>query len=274
MVRIVQFTDVHFGLEHAAACAAARDFVEEVAPDLVLVTGDITQRGRWPEFQAAKVWLESMPAPWLCCPGNHDTAYYSVFWRIVGPWRRFDATIGPQWREGFRVPGLSLEAINTARGIQLRRNWSKGKIDLRHARDAADKLSTAPAGDLRVVALHHPLMEVIGEPITAEVREGAAAVSIFAEAGVDLVLSGHLHVPFATPLPCGDKRTYTVGGSTLSLRERGAPIGFNSIVADAETVTIDAMGWKDGAFASTRTWRLPRRGAAPATPLETIARAV
>ena len=266
MLRIVQFTDVHFGLEHKDACAAARDFAQSVKPALVLVTGDITQRGLYPEFQAAAAWLKSMPAPWLCCPGNHDTAYYNVFLRLIAPWHRFDACIGPQWREGFRAPGLALEAINTARGIQLRGNWSKGKIDLAHARAAAEKLRAAPAGDLRVVALHHPLLEVVGEPITAEVREGGKAVDFFTAAGVDLVLSGHLHVPFATPLPCADKLIYTVGGSTLSVRERGAPIGFNYLEIDEATITVNAMGWKDGAFAATRTWRLPRRGGATATP--------
>lgn len=270
MIRIVQFTDVHFGAENPDAIAAARDFAHQVRPTAVLVTGDITQRGLWPEFRAAAGWLNSMPKPWLCCPGNHDTAYYNVFWRLVGPWRRFDATIGPHWKQGLRAPDLAVESINTARGIQLRSNWSKGKIDLDHVRDAVRKFETAAPGDLRVVALHHPLLEVVGEPITSEVREGAEAVELFAAGGVDLVLSGHLHVPFATPLPSGDKRTYTVGGGTLSKRERGEPAGFNDIEADEREIRVRAMGWRRGGFEVLRSWTLPRRGA----PLEAAQPAV
>ncbi len=267
MIRLVHFGDVHFGLENKAACAAALRFIEEREPTLVVVAGDITQRGQWPEFQAAAEWLKSMAAPWICCPGNHDTAYYNVLLRLVSPWGRFDRCIGPQWREGFRAPGLAVEAINTARGIQLRSNWSKGKIELDHAREAAAKLEASPAGALRVVALHHPLLEVVGEPITSEVRAGAKAVEVFVDAEVDLVLSGHLHVPFATPLPYADQRTYTVGSSTMSVRERGAPIGFNLIEASEAEIAVTAMGFKDGAFTPGRSWRLPRRAAATA-PLE------
>lgn len=261
MIRIVQFTDVHFGAENPEAVAAAREFAHDASPTAVLVTGDITQRGLETEFAAAAAWLRSLPEPWLCCPGNHDTAYYNVFWRMFGPWRRFDAAIGPQWKEGLRAPGLAVEAINTARGIQLRSNWSKGKIDLDHARGAVDGFKNAAPGDLKVVALHHPLLEVIGEPITSEVREGEQAVELFADARVDLVLSGHLHVPFATPLPFGDGRTFTVGGGTLSIRERGEPAGFNDIEADDDEIRVRAMGWRRGGFEVVRSWALPRRGA-------------
>lgn len=261
MIRIVHFTDIHFGAVNLEAVTAAAAFAHAVSPTAVLITGDITQRGLWTEFRDAATWMNGLPQPWLCCPGNHDTAYYNVPLRILAPWHRFDTTIGPAWKQGLRTPGLAVESLNTARGVQLRTNWSKGKIDLEQARAAADALRGAPGGDLRVVALHHPLLEVVGEPITSEVREGPQAVEIFADAGVDLVLSGHLHVPFSTPLPSGDKRTYTVGGGTLSLRERGTPASFNDIEADDTEIRVRAMSWRGGEFRVERSWTFPRRGA-------------
>ena len=261
MIRVVHFTDVHFGAVNVEAVAAAAAFAHAANPTAVLITGDITQRGQWPEFRDAAKWIAGLPEPRLCCPGNHDTAYYNVPLRILAPWARFDATLGADWKKGIRQPGLAVESINTARGIQLRTNWSKGKIDLGQARAAAARLTAAPAGDLRVVALHHPLLEVVGEPITSEVREGSQAVDIFAQAEVDLVLSGHLHVPFATPLPSGDRRTYTIGGGTLSLRERGTPASFNDIEADEAEIRVRAMSWRGGEFRVERSWTFPRRGA-------------
>ena len=115
---------------------------------------------------------------------------------------------------GRRAPfaGLIARTINTARGIQLRRNWSKGLADLDDFRRAGEALNRAPPTCLRVLVCHHPLMEVIGEPITAEVRRGKQAAAILAEHKVDLVVTGHLHVPFAVTLPW--RRAHALGGGS------------------------------------------------------------
>jgi 3',5'-cyclic AMP phosphodiesterase CpdA len=125
------------------------------------------------------------------------------------------------------------------------------------------QLARAAAGTLRVALCHHPLVEITGGPMTARVRGGSACASILAKGEVDLVLSGHIHTPFALALPCHDERTYAVGAATLSLRERGAPAGFNVIEADEETMTVTAQGWTGSHFEPYRTWSLPRRQAAP-----------
>jgi hypothetical protein len=117
-------------------------------------------------------------------------------------------------------------------------------------------------------------MEVLGEPITSEVRRGKQAAAILAENKVDLVMTGHLHVPFAVTMPVGDERTHAIGGSTLSTRERGVPIGFNVVEAEHEIIRVRAMGWTGSAFEAVRSWTLPRRTAgadivAPA-PLQAV----
>eukprot|EP01035_Chromulina_nebulosa_P029186 gene29185-38661_t len=113
------------------------------------------------------------------------------------------------------------------RGAQIRLNWSKGRIDARQARDAAAWFQ--PDDLLRIVVVHHPLIEMIGGPMTANVRGGDRAAVALSRANVDLVLSGHIHAPFAWPYPGGDGRTYAVGAGTLSLRERGTPPGYSDI---------------------------------------------
>jgi 3',5'-cyclic AMP phosphodiesterase CpdA len=159
-----------------------------------------------------------------------------------------------------------VRGINTARGAQLRANWSKGVIDLDQTRRAAEALAKAPNGALRVIACHHPLIEMIGGPMTGEVRRGRAAAQIFADAGVDLVMTGHVHVPFALPISIGDKCSYAVGAGTFSLRLRGAPPGFNVVEWDAREVRVQAMGWTGSHFEAVRTWSLSRRGSAQAVP--------
>jgi 3',5'-cyclic AMP phosphodiesterase CpdA len=259
-LRLIHFTDIHFGAVNMAAVEAATAFAHATPHDLLVISGDVTQSGLPREFEACAEWMRGLPDNRIACPGNHDTAYYNVWLRIVAPWNRYRRWIGPTEDVTHRAPGLSVRTLNTARGIQMRRNWSKGAADLDDfaAAGAALQADSGPE-DLRVVVCHHPLMEVLGEPITGEVKRGRAAASILAEHEVDLVMTGHLHIPFAATIPCGDERTHAVGASTLSLRERGVPIGFNVVEAEAEVIRVQAMGWTGKGFELVKSWSLPRR---------------
>ena len=123
----------------------------------------------------------------------------------------------------------------------------------------AEALRQAPIGALRILACHHPLIEMVGTPMTGDVKRGDEAALIFAEAGVDIITTGHVPVPFALPINLGDHCSYAIGCGTLSHRERGAPPGFNQIDWDAKTITVTALAWDGTSYRSHQVWRLPRR---------------
>jgi hypothetical protein len=100
--------------------------------------------------------------------------------------------------------------------------------------------------------------------MTGRVAGGPAGARLLVEAGVDLILSGHVHTPFVFALPIGDGLTWSAGAATLSLRERGAPTGFNVIDADDEAIRVVALAWTGSRFEPARTWSLPRRPSARA----------
>ena len=260
MGRILQFSDIHFGCEHKHACAAALEYAHTIQPDLVLITGDITQQGFPDEFEAAGRWINAMPDPRFVIVGNHDVPYWSLFARLFRPWRAFERATGhPAHDHQFLSPHMMVRGVVTARGWQARTNWSKGVIDLTQTHKAAEALRQAPVGALRVLACHHPLVEMIGTPMTGDVKRGDAAALIFAEAGVDIIATGHVHVPFALPISVGDHCSYAIGCGTLSHRERGAPPSFNQIEWDAHHITVTAIAWNGAAFEDSQTWKLPRR---------------
>lgn len=260
MGRVLHFSDIHFGVEHARACEAAADYAHAQTPDLVLITGDITQKGYPGEFAAAARWIEAMPQPVFVTVGNHDVPYWDLAARVFWPWRAFETATGhPAHDHQFLSPKLMVRGVTTARGWQARANWSKGVIDLKQTRKAAEALRQAPPGALRILACHHPLIEMIGTPMTGDVKRGDAAALIFAEAGVDLVMTGHVHVPFALPIALGDSCSYAVGCGTLSKRERGAPPSFNQVEWDAREITVTAMVWRGEGFEPGEVWRLNRR---------------
>lgn len=257
---VAHLSDIHFGGEHQAAVAGAARLIAETPPDLVAISGDLTQFGHAREFASAKAWVETLAPPVVVAPGNHDSPYFAVAQRIFTPFGRYRRAFGPTDGAAVMNDALALVTVNTARGAQPRLNWSKGVIAPRQVDRAIERLRSAAPGALKVVMCHHPLMEMIGAPMTGEVIGGEAACAAFSAGGVDLILSGHVHAPFALPAPCGDKRTWAVGAGTLSVRERGVPPGFNLIEIDPGCVTVKAMAWKGSHFEVSRTWALDRRG--------------
>ncbi len=200
-MRLVQLSDIHFGGENKEAVEAATAWINEARPDLVVVAGDLTLDGKTPEFDAAAAWLKRLPDPMIVVPGNHDTPFVGpreLFERFTRTWRRFKDRFGDEDGAAWRAPGITVTSLNTARAAQVRWNWSKGAVSHGQVRRIVRELKAAPAGDLKVVVCHHPLMEVLGGPMTAKVHGGVSAASHFVEAGADVILSGHIHLPFVT----------------------------------------------------------------------------
>lgn len=258
-IRLAHLSDIHFGGENVGAVAAAQAYLNDQAFDLVVVTGDLTRFGEVEEFRAAAGWLQGVRPPKLVTPGNHDAPYLAWGQRIFTPFARYEAAIGPAPAQTHLDEGFAVRGLNTARGAQARLNWSKGQISPRQVQAAVDWFAAAPQARVRIVACHHPLTEMIGGPMTARVWNGERAARDFAEAKVDLVLSGHIHAPFTWPYPFGDGRTYGVGAGTLSVRERGVPPGFNVVEIEGAAIRIAALQWTGSHFEPYRTWSVDRR---------------
>jgi 3',5'-cyclic AMP phosphodiesterase CpdA len=270
ITRLLHLSDVHFGGENVGAAEAVIAFAIAEAADLILVTGDLTLNGLPREFEAAARWLQRLPTPRLVTPGNHDTPYWNLLLRALTPFARYQRYIGTAGGEDFDGPTVAARTINTARGAQPRPDWSKGAIDLEQCRLTVCDLAAGAPGALKVVACHHPLVEALDTPVTGGVHRGEEAARVLARGGADLILTGHVHNPFASPLKFGDEHTYAVGAGTLSTRTRGTPPGFNCITADAETITVAAQGWTGSHFKPYRTWGLPRRRLAAQNPEKLI----
>jgi len=261
-MKLVQLSDIHFGGENREAVEAATRRIHDEAPDLIVVAGDLTLDGKTPEFEAAHAWLQELPDPLLVVPGNHDTPFVGpgeLWTRFTRPWRRFTDRFGEADGAFWRAPGITVASLNTARVAQLRWNWSKGAVSRSQIARVSNALQAAPQEDLRVVVCHHPLMEVLGGPMTARVRGGVSAANHFVQAGADLILSGHIHLPFVTPIPFGDGQTQLIGSGTLSLRERGAAPGFNLIEVSPDCVRVTALAYERARFDVWRTWAFDRR---------------
>jgi 3',5'-cyclic AMP phosphodiesterase CpdA len=230
-MKLFHVSDVHFGAEDPAALDWFRERVAEERPDAVVMTGDLTMRARNREFEAGGAWLRSLGVPVTVEVGNHDIPYYSdPIRRLFRPYRRY-AALETMIERPLDLPGVSIVPLKTTARVQLRWNWSKGRVSDGALTRALAGIAQAPAGNIIFVAAHHPLVET-GTKGTARTRGGADALSMLAEAGAHAVLSGHVHDPFDVPVLRDGRTIRLIGAGTLSKRVRNSPPAFNEIRID------------------------------------------
>lgn len=193
---LLHLSDTHFGTEQPPVVEAIVAMAIELEPDLVVFSGDITQRARRKQFAAARRFLDRLRAPALVLPGNHDIPLFNLWARALHPYagyaRQFGADLAPSWES----PDVLVVGIKTTR----RYRHKNGEVSEDQTARVVERLRSAKPGQLRIVVTHQPV-HVIGTHDASNVLRGAAAaVEAWSAAGADLVLGGHIHLPFAVPL--------------------------------------------------------------------------
>jgi 3',5'-cyclic AMP phosphodiesterase CpdA len=244
-VRLLHLSDIHFGAEDREALAAVEQFAAHVKPDAIIIAGDITQRGRRSEFEAARAWFDSLGVPLIAAPGNHDTPVSHLAARVMAPFQRYS-----RYMSGLDIVGrlaefggglVRISAINTARGVQGRLNWADGVIDLDDLEDAVDRLSGGPSDAWRILICHHPLHEPGHSRIAVDTKRGGEALRRCAAGHIDAIITGHIHDAFAHPIKGLRRSMVQMGSGTLSTRLRATRPSFCVIQIDGEHMVQDVV---------------------------------
>jgi 3',5'-cyclic AMP phosphodiesterase CpdA len=138
----------------------------------------------------------------------------------------------------------------------MRMDWSKGSLSIDDLK--AIDWGAAEGQAVRVFGCHHPLIDLPSAPVTGGVQCGEQAAAYLAATGVELVLTGHVHVPFALPLQEAGHVSYAIGAGTLSLRTRGVPASFSTIDVEKDVFQVQVHAWDGERFTPDRAWTLPR----------------
>jgi 3',5'-cyclic AMP phosphodiesterase CpdA len=228
-VLIAQLSDIHIGgaRHDEALLELAIGEINEVRPDLVVVAGDVTDEGYPDQYAIARERLDSIECPHVVVvPGNHDA-------RHVG-YLQYEATFGSRDTRR-RLPiddtEVALVAVDSSKP-----DIDEGEIGREHYAWVAEGFSE-PA-DLRIFACHHHLMPIPGTGRERnQVLDAGDVLSLLRQAGVDVVLSGHRHVPYVWPV-AGMLLIHSGTASTLRTRAFTQP-AYNLVRADAETISIE-----------------------------------
>jgi predicted MPP superfamily phosphohydrolase len=230
---LLQISDTHFGTEQPQVVEALVTLARLQKPDLVVLSGDITQRAKPAQFQAAQAFMHRLDAPFVAIPGNHDLPLFDVWTRLRRPYTRHIAAFGRELEPVFSSADLMVICVNTTRPWRHKH----GEVSTQQIDRVELLLAQAQPEQLRVVVVHQPIAVKRAEDAPNLLRGHAAALQAWAAAGADLVMGGHIHLPYVMAVNGLARPLWAVqAGTAVSARVRaGVP---NS---------VNLLRWGDGA---------------------------
>lgn len=235
MITLLHLSDTHFGTERTPVVRALLDLAAAQKPDVLVISGDVTQRARRRQFDAARRFVDSIAvSATIVVPGNHDIPLFNLPARVYAPYAGYVRVFGADLEPTLEAPGLVVVAVNTTRP----RRHKDGEVSPAQVSRVVTRLRAAGPAQVRVVVLHHPVLAARPEDRKNLLRGCAAAIPAWTEAGADLILGGHIHLPYVLPLRTAypglvrDAWTAQAGTATSSRIRDGIPNSVNLLRCD------------------------------------------
>ncbi|HJU54394.1 MAG TPA: metallophosphoesterase family protein [Pyrinomonadaceae bacterium] len=256
MRKLVHLSDLHFDWVDKSIIEPVIKTVTEIGPDVVVVSGDLTQRARSKQFEEAKEFLDRLPSPQIIVPGNHDVPLYNVFKRFFDPLENYKRYITDDLTPFYSDEEVAVLGINTARSLTIK----DGRVNEAQVTAIRDKLCHFPEEVTKIIVTHHPFDLPEGHDEDELVGRAQMAMEAIASCGADVLLAGHLHISHtghssARYKIAGHSALVISAGTATSTRHRGEPNTFNVIRVKHPFINVERLAWQPEpkAFAPSST---------------------
>lgn len=252
-MKIIQLSDLHFGTEEDSSVEQLKAAIADMAPDMVIVSGDFTQSATTHEYKNAKHFMDALPCPTLSVPGNHDIPGFDLWERFMRPYDKYKTYIDDNLCPFFENDQVVILGLNSARRMLPHWNWANGaisaeQINMLHSRIQEDE------DRWTILVLHHPIHKIDEMPLDVTVFGGKKAMRAIEDHNIDLVLTGHIHHASVTTRGDQDHQTTYISASTaLSSRLRDQENGFNVIDLDERSYNLSVYTLGNGAFTCSQS---------------------
>ena len=191
-MNLLQISDVHFGPFYVPKVGEAlQRAVRDLEYEVMIVSGDFTQRAKREQFAEARAYLDQLPErPTIVVPGNHDVPLYRVFERVFDPYGLYKEYISKDLDMVMRTPEAVIVALNSTKPLQ---NIVNGRIARWQLKLCADAFADCPPEALKIVVAHHhfaPAPDYEGGQVMPKAKR---AIDCFTDLKVDMIIGGHLH---------------------------------------------------------------------------------
>ena len=242
MRTLAHLSDLHFGRVDRTVLEPLRRRLVALAPDLVVISGDLTQRARANQFREARAYLDTLPKPQVVVPGNHDVPLYNVVARFLRPLSGYRRIIADDVEPGFVDDEIAVLGINTARSFVFK----GGRVSEAQLARVREQLGGLNGQVTRIVVSHHPFM----------------ACEKLAGCRVDLFVSGHHHATrVGRCRTAGLSALMVEAGTAASQRRREEPNSFNVLRIRPQRIDVEHFALRGGGFARAATEAFFREGA-------------
>ena len=238
MTILLQVSDAHFGTEQPPVVQALLEMGRAEVPDLVVMSGDITQRGRRHQFNAARAFIDELkPAALLTIPGNHDIPLFNLALRVFAPYSNYSRVFGENLEPEFESAHLLVLGVNTTRP----RRHKDGELSEQQIERVARRLQRAAASQLRIIVVHQPVLAIRKSDEDNLLNGHRQAVPAWAAAGGDIIMGGHIHLPYVRSMRTTfgglprDIWTVQAGTAVSSRLREGFTNSVNLIRCDGDT---------------------------------------
>lgn len=244
MRTLIHLSDLHFGRTDPAILPKLIDTVHAAKPDLVVVSGDLTQRARSAEFINARALLAALPSPQLVVPGNHDIPLHNVFQRFFSPLKKYRRYISSDLAPLHIDTEIAVAGINTARSL----TFKNGRVNTEQIETLRTAWQAVEAHVIKIVVTHHPFDVPDLNEDQALVGRAEPMMSALAALHVDVLMAGHHHLGSAensaTSYPYLNHASIVVqAGTATSTRQRGQTNSFNLIRIEAARIAVERFDW-------------------------------
>lgn len=197
MTKLLQISDLHFGTDLPDVSTALLALSDEKKPDVLVVSGDITQRATSQQFGRARAFCDRLQiAQMVCLPGNHDITLHNLWARVVRPYAAYQRSFGLVLEPQLLTDSLCIVAVNTTRWWRHK----NGQVSAAQIERVCKQLSRATPQQLRVIVVHQPVHVLRPQDEHDRLRGWQPAVHAWAAAGADIVMGGHIHLPYVCEL--------------------------------------------------------------------------
>ncbi len=240
---IAHVSDLHFGAHLDERVEGLLAALERLAPHLVVVSGDLTQRARRGQFDQARAFLARSPAPVVCVPGNHDLPFHRPIARAFSPLGRYRAALSSVVADRFVDEEMAVYGLNSARAWR----WTRGRLGHAQIHAMSSWFDAHPAPHWRAAVMHHPLLNT-GAEHHGLVSKAERLLGLATDTRPHLVFAGHLHHALSGYTGTGEQTLVIQAGTATSHRGRGSVNSFNVIRLGDHELALQVMCWGAGEF--------------------------